>query len=194
MNGATLKLHAVDSAGDGDDVHDPDERDRHVRGPRRRRLVTAAAGNYRISYVGGDGNDVTLTVVNRRRRSRRSRLRRCRRTRRSSHCVHGGDSEATPPRSRHRDVVEQGVVTDANRVGGSGASRTIAITPNVAARGDTTITLTVSDGADIATTTFVLSVTSGTYYLAEGATGASSTRTSCSRIRTRRRRRSPSRS
>jgi YVTN family beta-propeller protein/autotransporter-associated beta strand protein len=67
----------------------------------------------------------------------------------------------------------QSVVPDANLViGGSGANRTIAATPLVGVRGDTTITLTVSDGTDTATTSFTLSVVERTYYLAEGATGA----------------------
>jgi YVTN family beta-propeller protein len=67
----------------------------------------------------------------------------------------------------------QSVVPDANLViGGSGASRTIAAMPLVGVRGDTTITLTVSDGTGTATTSFTLSVVERTYYLAEGATGA----------------------
>jgi YVTN family beta-propeller protein/autotransporter-associated beta strand protein len=66
----------------------------------------------------------------------------------------------------------QSVVPDANLViGGSGATRTIAAMPAVGVRGDTTITLTVSDGAATTTTSFTLSVVERTYYLAEGATG-----------------------
>jgi hypothetical protein len=68
----------------------------------------------------------------------------------------------------------QAIVPDANlTVGGSGATRSIAAMPLVGVRGDTTITLTVSDPGGASTSeSFVLTVTERTYYLAEGATGA----------------------
>jgi YVTN family beta-propeller protein len=67
----------------------------------------------------------------------------------------------------------QAIVPDANLVlGGSGATRTIAAMPLVGVRGETTITLTVSDGSASTSTTFTLTVAERTYYLAEGATGA----------------------
>jgi YVTN family beta-propeller protein len=138
-------------------------------------VVMADGRRYRISYAGGDGNDVTLTVVNEapsisaiapQTVTENTPLEAIAFTVGDS----DGDAAALVVTATSSN---QAVVTDANLViGGSGASRTIAITPNVAARGDSTITLTVSDGADIATTTFVLSVTTGTYYLAEGATGS----------------------
>jgi uncharacterized protein len=62
--------------------------------------------------------------------------------------------------------------------GGSGANRTISITPLTDQSGQTTITVTVNDGAATASTSFVLTVTPPTepttltYYLAEGATGS----------------------
>ena len=53
----------------------------------------------------------------------------------------------------------QGLVPDANIVlGGSGASRTVAVTPASNQSGSATITLTVSDGAASTTDTFVLTV------------------------------------
>jgi YVTN family beta-propeller protein/autotransporter-associated beta strand protein len=64
------------------------------------------------------------------------------------------------------------VVPDANLiVGGSGATRTIAVAPVIGVRGETTVTLTVSDGQRSSSTTFLLTLTERTYYLAEGATG-----------------------
>jgi YVTN family beta-propeller protein len=67
----------------------------------------------------------------------------------------------------------QAIVPDANlTVGGSGATRSIAAMPQVGVRGDTTITLTVTDPDGASTSeSFVLTVTERTYYLAEGATG-----------------------
>jgi uncharacterized repeat protein (TIGR01451 family) len=63
--------------------------------------------------------------------------------------------------------------------GGSGANRTITITPLADQGGQTTITVTVSDGVATASTSFVLTVTPPpttptalTYLLAEGATGS----------------------
>ena len=54
----------------------------------------------------------------------------------------------------------QTLVTNGNLVfGGSGASRTVTITPENEQSGTTTITTTVSDGSDTATDTFVLTVT-----------------------------------
>ena len=58
--------------------------------------------------------------------------------------------------------------------GGSGGSRTMTITPLPDQSGQTTITVTVSDGVTTTSTAFVLTVTPRpplTYFLAEGATG-----------------------
>ena len=58
--------------------------------------------------------------------------------------------------------------------GGSDASRTVTITPLPDQSGQTTITVTVSDGVTTTSTAFVLTVTPRpplTYFLAEGATG-----------------------
>jgi YVTN family beta-propeller protein len=67
----------------------------------------------------------------------------------------------------------QAVVPDANlTLGGHGATRSIAAMPLVGVRGETTITLTVSDGDATTTESFTLTVSERTYYLAEGATGA----------------------
>jgi hypothetical protein len=66
----------------------------------------------------------------------------------------------------------QAVVPDGNLIlGGSGATRTIALTPAAGVHGATTVTLTVSDGVDTASTTFIVSVVDATVHLAEGATG-----------------------
>jgi hypothetical protein len=59
--------------------------------------------------------------------------------------------------------------------GGSGANRTVTITPLPDERGQATITIAVSDGIASASTTFVLTVTAPaplTYFLGEGATGS----------------------
>ncbi len=67
------------------------------------------------------------------------------------------------------------LVPDANIVfGGSGASRTVAVTPLAGQTGTATITVTVSDGAAAAIDTFVLTVstvTAPTYLFAEGFEG-----------------------
>ena len=58
--------------------------------------------------------------------------------------------------------------------GGSGGDRTVTITPLSDQSGETTITVTVSDGVTATSTAFVLTVTPRpplTYFLAEGATG-----------------------
>ncbi len=60
-------------------------------------------------------------------------------------------------------------------LGGAGASRTITITPAVGQSGNSTITITVSDGTLSASDTFVVTVKtislSGPFYMSEGATG-----------------------
>ena len=60
--------------------------------------------------------------------------------------------------------------------GGSGANRTVTVTPAAGQSGVTTVTLTVTDGGGLtATDTFTVTVgapSSLSYYLAEGATGA----------------------
>jgi hypothetical protein len=137
-------------------------------------VVTAAGRRYRISYVGGDGNDVVLTVVNETPTiSAIAPQTVPENTPLGAVPFLVGDSDGDAAALTVTAISsDQTIVSDANlTIGGSGAERTIAVTPNVAVRGDTTITLTVSDGADSATTTFTLSVTMGTYYLAEGATG-----------------------
>jgi YVTN family beta-propeller protein len=67
----------------------------------------------------------------------------------------------------------QAIVPDANlTLLGNRAQRSIAAMPLVGVRGETTITLTVSDGDATTSESFTLTVTERTYYLAEGATGA----------------------
>jgi uncharacterized repeat protein (TIGR01451 family) len=74
----------------------------------------------------------------------------------------------------------QAIVTNAGiTLGGSGAQRTITITPVADQGGQTTITVTVSDGVTPTSTSFVMTVappppdepTPLKYFLAEGATG-----------------------
>jgi uncharacterized protein len=69
----------------------------------------------------------------------------------------------------------QALVPDAAIVfGGSGASRTVTVTPLLDQHGQATITVTVGDGVTTTSTSFVLTVTGPvprTYFLAEGATG-----------------------
>jgi YVTN family beta-propeller protein/autotransporter-associated beta strand protein len=141
-------------------------------------VVAADGRRYRISYAGGDGNDVTLTVVNQAPTiSTLAPQTVTENTPLEALAFMVGDTDDDPATlTVTATSSDQAIVTDANiTLGGSdsgnGASRTIAIAPNVAARGDTTITLTVSDGADSTATVFTLSVVQGTYYLAEGATG-----------------------
>ena len=99
-------------------------------------VVTADGRRYRISYAGGDGNDVVLTVVNDAPTISRDRRRsRCRRTRRSNLSrSRWAMSTATPPRSTVTATSSnQAVVPDANlTIGGSGATRTIAAMPLIA--------------------------------------------------------------
>jgi hypothetical protein len=77
--------------------------------------------------------------------------------------------------STNATLVPPGGVT----FGGSGAARTVTITPAAVQSGTATVTITVSDGSDTASTSFTLLVIakettpeSTVYYLAEGATGA----------------------
>jgi hypothetical protein len=65
----------------------------------------------------------------------------------------------------------QALVPDANIVfSGTGAARTLAVTPLLGASGTAVITVRVSDGALMTTATFML-IVQPVYYLAEGATG-----------------------
>jgi autotransporter-associated beta strand protein/YVTN family beta-propeller protein len=137
--------------------------------------IAAAARHFRISYVGGDGNDVTLTVLNEVPTiSSIAPQTVPENTPLAPIAFTVGDTDGDPATlTITATSSNQTLVPDANlAIGGSGAARTIAAMPRTAERGVTTITLTVGDGTDAVTTSFTLTVSEGTYYLAEGATGS----------------------
>jgi YVTN family beta-propeller protein/autotransporter-associated beta strand protein len=139
-------------------------------------MLIAGARVYRISYIGGDGNDVTLTAMT------------------TAPTLTPIAPQTVPANTALPAVTfavadaeteagllnvtasssNQALVPNANlTLGGSGAARTIAAMPAAAARGEATITITVSDGVASASTDFTLTVTEASaYYLAEGATGS----------------------
>ncbi len=158
-------------------------------------MLTADGRHYRISYAGGDGSDVTLTVVNAAPAiSAIAPQSVPENTPLDAVAFTVGDSDDDIGARRHRDVVEswrswsmQNLAISSGS--GSGTSRSIAIVPNITARGDTTITLTVSDGADSAIDNVRVVGDDECVLSGGGRDGQrSSTRTSCSRIPTRRRR------
>jgi YVTN family beta-propeller protein len=135
---------------------------------------TAYSARYRVSYVGGDGNDVTVTKLN------------------DPPFFLGTIAAQTTSEGLPLVVPisvddlnntqaqltvtatssNQAIVPDATGLTVTGPpNRQLTITPAIGAHGDVTITLMVTDGIATTTTSFVLSVLERTYYLAEGATG-----------------------
>ena len=129
---------------------------------------------YRISYVGGDGNDVTATKLNdppyflgtipAQTTSEGVPL---------VLPINVGDFNNGQVLTVTATSSNQAIVANGTGLSVTGSTiRQLTITPAIGTHGDVTITLTVTDGIDTATTSFVLSVLERTYYLAEGATGA----------------------
>ena len=129
---------------------------------------------YRVSYVGGDGNDVTVTKLNdppffvgtiaAQTTSDGVPL--------VVMPIVVDDLNAGQPLTVTATSSNQAIVPDATGLIVTGSPfRQLTITPVIGAHGDVTITLMVTDGIDTTTTSFVLSVVERTYYLAEGATG-----------------------
>ena len=137
--------------------------------------VTFPSVQFAISYVGGDGNDVTLTSVNRAPSIVAPILGTGpQNTPRGPIAFTVADPDGNPATLVVTAVSsDQAIVPDGGIVlGGSGGARTITLTPRFGASGLVTITLTASDGIDTATTTALCAISGGTYHLAEGATGA----------------------
>ena len=131
-------------------------------------------GRYRISYVGGDGNDVTATKLNdppyflgtiaAQTTSEGVPL---------VLPINVGDVNNGQVLTVTATSSNQAIVPDGTGLIVTGSTiRQLTITPEIGTHGDVTITLAVTDGIDTVTTSFVLSVLERTYYLAEGATGA----------------------
>ncbi len=131
-------------------------------------------GRYRISYVGGDGNDVTATKLNdppyflgtiaAQTTSEGVPL---------VLPINVGDFNNGQVLTVTATSSNQAIVPDGTGLIVTGSTiRQLTITPEIGTHGVVTITLAVTDGIDTVTTSFVLSVLERTYYLAEGATGA----------------------
>jgi YVTN family beta-propeller protein/autotransporter-associated beta strand protein len=138
-------------------------------------VFTAGGLVFRISYHGGSGSDVVLTFD-----AAPSLTGLIDRSIITNHALAPisftiGD-DVVPAASLGVTVTSsnQSVVPDANLVpGGSGAARTLAATPLPNAAGQTTITVSVSDGVQTTQRSFVLTVNPAlAYYLAEGATSS----------------------
>lgn len=124
---------------------------------------------YSVSYTGGDGNDVALTKVND-----------------PPYFMNTVGPQTTPdgvpltvftavadinPQTLTRTATSsnQALVTDA---GLTFNGSMLTISPEIGMHGTATITMSVSDGIDSTSTTFELTVTQTSYYLAEGSTGS----------------------
>jgi YVTN family beta-propeller protein len=130
---------------------------------------------FRISYTGGDGNDVTLTVD-----SPPSIGPLTDRTVLENQPIapieFTVNDDFTAPASLLVSVSSSNaalVADDQMTLGGAGTTRTLTIAPRAFESGTTTITVTVSDGAFSSQRSFMLTVTPAPrYVLSEGATGA----------------------
>jgi YVTN family beta-propeller protein len=140
-------------------------------------LMTLNGRRLRVSYTGGDGNDLALTVL----ADLPPTLTAIADQQVLKDAVVGplsftiGDDFTAPGAlSVAATSSNHGLVPNANIViGGSGAARTLMITPLPGAEGSTTISLSVTDDAgQVTTVTFRVTIGSRVYYLSEGATGA----------------------
>ena len=144
-------------------------------------VINAGGRHFRITYQGGDGNDIVLTLLDvvppQTAPPTITGL---------SDQIIGLNSalgpigftvgdDATPADALGVIAVssDQALLPDANIVlGGIGTARTLTATPLAGASGAVRITVSVSDGEQTAEQTFTLTVLSqATYYLAEGSTG-----------------------
>jgi YVTN family beta-propeller protein/autotransporter-associated beta strand protein len=142
-------------------------------------VVTGSGRRFRISYVGGDGNDVVLTKVN-----DAPAIAPIAPQGMAEGTVRELDLTVSDPDGPVASVVvtatssDQAILRDGIdlfvRTGAccQGATRPLVIQPLPGVRGSVTITVTASDGADASTTSFVLSIADARYFLAEGSTGS----------------------
>jgi YVTN family beta-propeller protein len=145
--------------------------------------VFAAGGRtYRISYVGGDGNDAVLTALNLAPTIAPIGPQTVPENGTLTLSITVGDPDDGPANltavatSSDQAILRDGsgveVNNDACCVTNGGATRPLRIQPEIGVRGTVTVTVAVSDGITTTTTSFIVTVTGTTYYLAEGATGA----------------------
>ena len=142
-------------------------------------FVTGAGRRFRISYAGGDGDDVVLTKVN-----DAPVIAPIPSQGMAEGTVLELDLTVSDPDGPVSSVVvtaassDQAILRDGIdlfvRTGAccQGATRPLVIQPLPGVRGTVTITVTASDGADASTTSFVLSIVDARYFLAEGSTGS----------------------
>jgi YVTN family beta-propeller protein len=140
-------------------------------------LLTINDTRLRLSYIGGDGNDLALTAL----ADLPPTLTAIADQQVLPDTVVGplsftiGDDWTAPAAlSVGATSSNHAVVPDANvAIGGSDAARTLTITPLPGAEGSTTISVSVTDDAgQVTTVTFTVTVGARVYYLSEGATGA----------------------
>ncbi len=130
---------------------------------------------FRISYTGGDGNDVTLTVDGPPSISVLTDQ-----TVLENHTLGPIDFTVTDDFTSPTGLIVTAsssntelVANDQIIMAGTGSTRTLTITPAPFVSGVTTITLTVSDGTLTTNRSFLLTVTPAPrYLLSEGATGS----------------------
>ena len=117
--------------------------------------------NWRISYNGGTGNDVTLSLYSIPTISDVPNQTVYQNTPTAAIPFIVGDAEtAADALTVSGSSSNTALVPNGNIVfGGSGSNRTVTVTPALNQLGTANITLTVSDGTDIASDTFVLTVT-----------------------------------
>ncbi len=120
----------------------------------------ASGYHWRISYTGGTGNDVVLSLINVPTISDVPDQTVSHNTATEALPFTVGDVETDAAALTVSGASSNpALVPDANIVfGGSGSNRTVTVTPSLNQTGTATITLTVSDGTDTATVTFTLTV------------------------------------
>ena len=120
----------------------------------------AGGCRWRISYVGGTGNDVVLSLVSVPTISDVTNLTIAANTSTEPLPFTVGDAETPADSLTLTGASSNTALVPTNRIvfGGSGAARTVTVAPASNQTGTATLTLTVSDGADTASDTFVLTV------------------------------------
>ena len=120
----------------------------------------AGGCHWRISYAGGTGNDVALSLVSVPTISGVTNLTIAANTSTGPLSVTVNDAETPADSLTLTGASSNTVLVPTNRIvfGGSGAARTVTVTPVSNQTGTATLTLTVSDGTDTASDTFVLTV------------------------------------
>jgi YVTN family beta-propeller protein len=130
----------------------------------------------RVSYTGGDGNDLALTVIANLPPTLTAiadqQVPRDTVVGPLSFTI-GDDFTAAAALAVAATSSNDSLVPDTNvAIGGSDAARTLTITPLPGAEGSTTISVSVTDDAgQVTTVTFTVTIGSRVYYLSEGATG-----------------------